>query len=207
MGVWSCLKACLGRTAAAPARVTDAVPVAPAVTVSVEESEAPERDFAAFFRVVEVVDADFLVGALFRRRFSTDSFPGSPKHFVAFYKGTDGTLLPLGYVHFEIWEGQAMGGGLVIDERAYRRAARLDREVIRAKGGVAEAMLRESFALLPSNVMAIWAYIGDPLSEKVNRRVGFLPTGEQYLRVIWRSELDVDAKAYWLKRVVEYGPF
>lgn len=207
MGVWSCLKACLRRTAPAPARVTDAVPVAPAVTVSVNESEAPARDFAAFFRVVEVVDADFLVGALFRRRFSTDSFPRSPKHFVAFYKGTDGTLLPLGYVHFEIWEGQAMGGGLVIDERLYRRMPSGDRDLIRANGGVAEALLRASIALLPDDLIGIWGYVGDKQAEKVDLRVGFRHTGRPHLMVIWRNEPDDAGKAYWIGRAEAYGPF
>ncbi len=87
-----------------PAVVESRAPVPEA-----EPMEAPARDLDALFQVVEVADADFLVGDLFRRRFGTDSFPRTPKHFVAFYRDASGGLLPLGYVHFEIWEGQAMG--------------------------------------------------------------------------------------------------
>lgn len=204
MGVWTWMKSWLARAEKTPTTQAQALAV-PAVVEALPAVAA--RDFAALFGVVEVAEADFLVGDLFRRRFATDSFPASPKHFVAFYRHEDGALLPLGYVHFEIWEGQAMGGGLVIDERAYRRVPAADREAIRARGGVAEAMLRQSFALLPADLVAIWAYIGDALSEKVNRRVGFVPTGERYVRVIWRNEPDEAGKAYWLQRVVEYGPF
>lgn len=218
MGAWTCLKNWLGGTGRVlvAAERASAKPVGEAATEAATEAamadgageaKAVLRDFSALFCVVEVGDAEFLVGDLFRRRFATDSFPATPKHFVAFYKTEDGALLALGYVHFEIWEGQAMGGGLVIDERAYRRVPAADREAIRAHGGVAEAMLRASFALLPAELVAIWAYIGDALSEKVNRRVGFLPTGERHVRVIWRNEPDAAGKARCLQRVVEYGPF
>lgn len=208
MGVWSCLKACLGRveraSVAEPAQAVEAVP---AVEVRVEARDAVTRAFSEFFRVVEVTEADFLVGALFRRRFATDSFPDSPKHFVAFYKGVDGTLLPLGYVHFEIWEGQAMGGGLVIDERLYRRMPPGDRDMIRANGGVAEALLRASIALLSDDLIGIWGYVGDKQAEKVDLRVGFRHTGRLHLMVIWRNEPDEAGKAYWIERAAAYGPF
>lgn len=214
MSAWTRLKSWLGWAARAPVAVAPAsmTPAPAAVAqhgiehVGIEHAGVA-RDFPALFCVVEVADAEFLVGDLFRRRFATDSFPASPKHFVAFYKSEDGGLLALGYVHFEIWEGQALGGGLVIDERAYRRVPAAERAAIRARGGVAEAMLRASFALLPADLVAIWAYIGDALSEKVNRRVGFLPTGERHVRVIWRNEPDAAGKARCLQRVVEYGPF
>lgn len=188
----------------APAPATPPATVSAAPTAGAEPAARP---FETIFEVVEVADADFLAGALFRRRFATNDFPATPKHFVAFHRASDGALSVLGYVHFEIWKEQALGGGLVIDERAYRRLPAADRATLRAQGGVAEAMLRQSFALLPDTLIAIWAYIGDALSEKVNRRVGFLPAGEQYIRVIWRQPLSPAEQAAWLEQVVAYGPF
>lgn len=196
-----------GETAPLPKSVAAAQPALAEATESAAEAGLAGAASVAAFRVVEVVDAEFLAGALFRRRFATTDFPQTPKHFVAFHQGSDGNLRVLGYVHYEIWQQQAMGGGLVIDERAYRQLPAADRAALRAGGGVAELMLRESFALLPASLIAIWAYIGDALSEKVNRRVGFQPTGEQYIRVIWRRPLSASEQATWLQRVIGYGPF
>lgn len=165
------------------------------------------RDFDTMFHVVEVADADFLVGTLFRRRFATNTFPSTPKHFVAFYRDMSGGLLPLGYVHHELWEGQALTGGLVIDDRLYRRVPSMDREAIRSRGGVAELLLRDSFALLPQDLIGIWGYVGNPQAEKVDLRVGFRHTSVKHVMVIWRNAPDDAVKAYWLQRIVAYGPF
>lgn len=168
---------------------------------------APERVLDEFFRVAEVCEAEFFVGDLFRRRFATDSFPGSPKHFIAFYKNHDGSFLPLGYVHYEMWNQQAMAGGLVIDDRIWRLLPVFERGLIREQGGVAELLMTRSIAQLPSQTKAVWAYIGDKLSAKVNFRVGFRPTEEQYIWVIWQQDLSQDEKQSWIEQIVEYGPF
>ncbi|WP_418647465.1 hypothetical protein ACNQFN_21045 [Thauera butanivorans] len=202
MNWWTRVGRLLPGTREEAASAVEPLPAAAAPSPAV-----PARDLDALFRVVEVADADFLVGDLFRRRFGTDSFPSTPKHFVAFYRDDAGGLLPLGYVHFEIWEAQAMGGGLVIDERLYRRVPASDRDVIRARGGVAELLLGASIALLPRDLIGIWGYVGNKQAEKVDLRVGFRHTGVPHVMVIWRNEPDDAGKAHWLQRVVEYGPF
>lgn len=181
---------------------------APAVAATSHADEpAPVRAFDDFFQVIELSDAELFAGDLFRRRFATDSFPASPKHFIAFYKAHDGSFLPLGYVHYEMWNQQAMAGGLVIDERAWRLLPAADRSLIRERGGVAELLMTLSITQLPLHTMAVWAYIGDKLSEKVNVRVGFRATNEQYIWVIWKQDLSAAEKATWIEQVVQYGPF
>lgn len=167
----------------------------------------PERNLEEFFRVVEVSDGEFFAGPLFKRRFACDSFPNTPMHFVALYQNPSGKILTLGYVHFELWEQQAMGGGMVIDERAWRLLPAAERKLIRQQGGVAEMMLRGAIDLLPDNLIGIWGYVGDPLARKVDTRVGFQPTGAEHVMVIWRNEPCENGKETWIQRVVDYGPF
>lgn len=158
--------------------------------------------------VIEVGDAEFLVGDLFRRRFNTSAFPDYPRHFVALAKTAGGELLPLGYVHHTMWNDCALCGGLVIDNRLYRRLRPATREAVRREGGVAELLLRRSFALLPDDLVAIWGYVGDKQAEQVDLRVGFRHTGARHVMVVWRrNDLSEDEKADWIRRVVELGPF
>jgi hypothetical protein len=160
------------------------------------------------FVVVEVDQAEVLVGDLFRRRFSTDSFPAQPRHFVAFAMLPDRSLVSLGYVHYKMWEGCALCGGLVIDERHYRRLPLPIRQAIHQAGGVAELLLRHTFSLLRDNTKAIWGHVGDKQSEKVCLRVGFEFTDSQYVMVVWNSPDFAQAeKNEWVKRVTALGPF
>lgn len=181
--------------------------ILPRASISDARKPLPTRALDDFFRVVELSEAEIFAGELFRRRFATDSFPLGPKHFIAFYKAHDGSFLPMGYVHYEMWNQQAMAGGLVIDERAWRLLPACERNLIRERGGVAELLMKQSIAQLPASTMAVWAYIGDRLSEKVNFRVGFRATAERYIWVIWQHELSLSEKQSWLEKVVEYGPF
>lgn len=168
----------------------------------------PARSIEQMLLVMELDAAEILVGDLFRRRFRTSSFPERPRHFVGFYRCVDGSVLPVGYVHHDTWNSNSLCGGLVIDERMYRRVPAADREVIHAAGGVAEALLRRSFALLDDDLIAIWAHVGDKQSEKVCLRVGYRHTASQYVMVIWlRDDLSEEDKGEWVRRVTEHGPF
>jgi hypothetical protein len=160
------------------------------------------------FVVVEVDQAEAFVGDLFRRRFHTNSFPDYPRHFVAFAILPDKRFITLGYVHYTMWEGSALCGGLVIDERHYRRLPLPVRKAIHQAGGVAEQLLRHTFSLLRDNTKAIWGHVGDKQSEKVCLRVGFEFTDSQYVMVVWNSpNLAQAEKKDWVERVNALGPF
>lgn len=165
------------------------------------------RSLDQMFYVAEVSNAEPLVGHLFRRRFACDFFPQTPMHFVAFYKQQSGQPIPIGYVHCEAWRRQALGGGLVIDERAWRHIPATDRRCIRQHGGVAALLLKAAISRVPSDTIGIWAYVGEPQAKKVDLEVGFEPTSHEHIMVIWRDDLDETEKAYWLEQVRSYGPF
>lgn len=171
----------------------------------------PDTDYGrlySWFSVREVEDAEPLVGALFRRRFHTDTFPAEPRHFVAFARQADGSELTLGYVHYAHWQGCELCGGLVVDERHYRRLPAAARATINAVGGIAEQLLRQSFAALPDTTKAIWGRIGDRQSELVCRRVGFVSTEAEYIFVVWRSaEFSGSDKQDLVDQVAAIGPF
>lgn len=168
--------------------------------------ESPPID--SFFLILELDDPEPIVGELFRRRFNIDSFPDEPRHFVAFAILEDDALLSLGYVHYTEWQGCALCGGLVVDDRHYRRLPLHLRQSIKASGGIAELLLRRTFEKLPDTTVAIWGYVGDSQSEKVCLRVGFEKTDKQYLLAVWRSaDLTPEEKDSWIERAYEITPF
>jgi len=172
-------------------------------------AEEPEHFKAAtvdeVLRIEEVANAEFYVGDLFRRRFRGDP-PDYPKHFVAFYKPDRSMLQAVGYVHYTSFEDSWLCGGLVIDDRLYRRMPAAHRNLIREAGGIAEKLLRDTFARL-ADAPAIWGYVGDALAEKVDLRAGFRHTTDRYVMVCWNKTLPDDEKQQRLARVVALGPF
>jgi hypothetical protein len=155
--------------------------------------------------VDEVADAEFYAGDLFRRRFRHDP-PAFPRHFVAFYREGRTRYRPVGYVHYSPFEDSFLCGGMVIDDRLYRRIPAPHRAVIKDAGGIAERMLRETFARLAA-APAIWGYVGDKQAEAVDVRAGFLHTHHPHVMVVWNHDLPEADKAARVERVIALGPF
>jgi hypothetical protein len=181
------------------------------VATKIDAMEANESEYLAassiddIIRVEEVTDAEFYVGDLFRRRFGGDP-PNYPRSFIAFYRPQRGRLEAVGFVHYLAFEDSYLCGGLVIDERRYRQMPPDHRKVIKAAGGIAEKLLRATFAKLADSP-AIWGYVGDALAEKVDLRVGFRHTEDRHIMVCWNKDLPPEEKARRLARVAALGPF
>lgn len=178
------------------------------------ENEVPELNaepivpFHTFFIVVELDDAETVVGPLFKRRFHTDSFPDNPRHYVAFTRMDDASLLSLGYVHYTLLDDIALCGGLVIDDQHYRRLPKSFRQEIVRAGGIAENLMRISFDRLPTQIRSIWGHVGDRQAEKVDLRVGFEHTGVPFLMAVWRdASLTEDERNALIERVKALTPF
>lgn len=185
-------------------------PNSPSVSPSMESpsiTAAEKLTLENFFIVTELSHAEAFVGDLFRRRFNTDSFPSTPRHFVAFAKLPDQSWLPVGYVHYTEWNDSALCGGLVIDNRLYRKLPLPMRDCLQRNGGIAHLLLQESFAMLDDNTIAIWGYVGDTQSEKVCLRVGFIKTDIKHLLVVWRKQLSQNEQQALIQRVDEITPF
>jgi hypothetical protein len=155
--------------------------------------------------VQEVAAADFFAGELFRRKFHVPP-PDFPIHFVSFYRAAPSDVRVIGYVHYSEFEDSYLCGGLVIDDRLYRRMPVAHREAIRKGGGIAEHLLRASFARL-GHAAAIWGYVGDTRAERVDARVGFRRTDHPYVMVCWMRDLSDADKSARLARVIALGAF
>ena len=185
----------------------DPVEAAP-VEANLVEADLVVENPAESLLVTEVSDAEPIVGDLFRRRFFTDSFPDTPCHYIAFIRYRDGTLCPVGYVHYTLTGQVALCGGLVIDNRQFRKLPKQFRQALHESGGIAEALLRESFQRLPESISTIWGHVGDLQSEKVCLRVGFERTREKYLLVVWRkSDLPGEERERLIDHVAAMTPF
>jgi hypothetical protein len=172
-----------------------------------EPDEAPIDAIALgdILRVEEVSDAEFYAGELFRRRFRGDP-PDFPRHFVPFYRQGRTTYRPVGYVHYTAFEDSWLCGGLVMDDRLYRRMPAPHRKLIKDAGGIAEMMLRDTFARL-AQAPAIWGYVGDKQAEVVDLRAGFRHTHHRHVMVVWNRDLPDEEKAARIERVIALGPF
>lgn len=192
-----------------------AVPASPApadtansVTAAAGSDHVPPIEARALGDILQVEEtrvADFYVGDLFRRRFRVEP-PDFPHHFVSIYRGFPAEFRTVGYVHYTRYEDNYMCGGMVIDDRAYRRMPMQHRALIREQGGIAEFMLRETFARLPPSA-AIWGYVGDKQARVVDLRAGFAPTEHPYIMVVWRQAFSDAEKAARLKKVIDFGLF
>jgi hypothetical protein len=173
---------------------------------SADGSNAPDVDSHSIVRVEEVDDARFFVNDLFRRLYNGDDAPDFPRHFVAFYTARPPDFVVLGYIHYTAFEDSWLGGGMVVDNRAYRRLPPHHRAAIKRAGGVSEIMLRYTFDLL-SDAPAIWGYVGDKRAATVDARAGGEHTDAKNVMVVWNKDLSDEEKAARLARVVAYGPF
>jgi len=159
----------------------------------------------SILRVEEVTDAEFYIGDLFRRRFGADP-PTYPRHFVGFYRPSLNIYHAVGYVHYSPFEDSFLCGGLVIDDRLYRKMPSEHRRHIKGAGGIAESMLRATFARL-TDAPAIWGYVGNKQSDVVTQRAGFVHTDHRYVMVVWNRDMPEVERKERLDRVIAIGPF
>ena len=167
----------------------------------------PATDVSAqdLLGVQEVTAPDFFVGELFRRKFHVPP-PDFPIHYVSFYRPAPSDIRVIGYVHYSEFEDSYLCGGLVIDDRLYRRMPVSHRQAIRKCGGIAEHLLKITFARL-AHAAAIWGYVGDARAERVDERVGFRRTDHPYVMVCWMREFSDADKRDRLSRVIALGAF
>lgn len=170
------------------------------------ESNAAWSAIADLVDVVERDDATAAreVGPLFRRAFG-DELPDFPRHFVLRYLG-GGPPVPLGYYHVTPWEGCYLAGGMVFDERVYRRLSPEHRARIRASGGAMEFLTRRTHAML-TDAIAVFGHVGDPRAERVDLRAGYVHTPHSHVMVCWQRSLPPAEREALVARVAALGPF
>jgi hypothetical protein len=154
--------------------------------------------------IFEVDDAKSVAGALFAKHFNA-VIPDFPRHFVRVDRARD-PRSAIGYVHHTSLGEASLAGGLVVSALAFRRFDAATAAAVRREGGLAEWIMRTSCAAI-EGADAVFAYMGDAKSIRVNLRVGFVPTAHRYLHVFWKRELPEERRRALVERVAAIGPF
>lgn len=165
--------------------------------------------FRDFLRTEEVGDAREPAGELFRRAFGHE-IPDYPRHFVLVYTpppdtGETGARV-VAYVHQTPFGDVHLGGGMCVDERAYRSFPRWLFAQVRAEGGLATLVTRDSIAMLGDSVAA-FGHVGEPRARQADLRTGYVDTGRPHLMVFWRKPLTDAEKLRIVERIAAHGPF
>ena len=155
--------------------------------------------------LLEVRDAAPLAGGLFRKHFNA-TIPAFPRHFVLVDRARGEGAPAIGYVHHTRFGDASLAGGLVVAALELRRLDEATAGAVRGEGGLAEFVMRASCASL-EGIAAVFAYMGDTKSIRVNLRVGFVPTEYKYLHVLWKDALAEDRRKGIVARVGALGAF
>lgn len=161
-------------------------------------------------RVWEVNDARVLAGDLFRRSFDGHEAPDYPRHFVLVHSpgpGAEGAApRVVAYMHHTPYEGVHLAGGMCVDAAAYRAMPKWLFEQVRAEGGLATIIARESIAMLGESPAA-FGHVGEPRARAADLRAGFVDTDRPHLMVVWRRPLPEEERRRLVDLVEALGPF
>jgi hypothetical protein len=168
-----------------------------------------ERSWRESLRTWEVKPASVVAGELFHRAFG-HPVPDYGRHFVLVHSPVPGEQPSdpsvIAYVHWLPFQDVYLGGGMCVDERAYRRMPKPLFAAVRDQGGLATIVTRESIQLL-GDAAAVFGYVGEPRARQADLRTGFSDTGRPNLMVIWRRDLPEDARTRIVDEVAALGPF
>ncbi len=142
--------------------------------------------------IVTVDNAGVFVTDLFRQAFN-ESPPRDPTHYVAFAKIGPARFEAVGYYHITECGPYGLVGGLCVDPRYRNR-------------GLGEALSRIAF-VNPGPKKALFAYLNNPVSVAIARRIGYVHTQHQYLMVRWFVALPEHEQRAMIEEAAAHGPF
>ncbi|HEY8012221.1 MAG TPA: hypothetical protein VIE67_14615 [Rudaea sp.] len=152
-----------------------------------------------FLTITEIDDADFLVGALFRRKFG-DPPPDFSRHLVALYSDADGAHHLAGYSHMRPFGDIYLSGGSCSNGETIKRMQAQEREAVQAAGGVWYLILKYAFHKYANCCDAFFGHCGDRRALDVALAAGFVKTEHEHLIVHWHKPLaDVFRRALTAK--------
>ena len=163
----------------------------------------PLRDLLT---ITEIDDADFLVGALFRRKFAARP-PDTGRHLVALYRDADGAPRLAGYSHMRAFGDVYLSGGSCSDGETIGAMAPQHRAAIQAAGGVWYLILKYAFSRYADCCDAFFGHCGDARAREVALAAGFVDAGHQHLIVHWHKPLHENIRRALVAKVHALGPF
>ena len=159
-----------------------------------------------FFTITEIDDAEFLVGALFRRKFG-DPPPDFRRHLVALYRDADGAQHVAGYSHMRPFGDVYLSGGSCSNGATLARMQAHEREAVYAAGGVWYLILKYAFRKYADSCDAFFGHCGDKRAREVALAAGFINTEVEPIIVNWHKPLAEVFRRALTAKVVALGPF
>lgn len=159
-----------------------------------------------FLTITEIDDADFLIEALFRRKFAAPP-PDVGRHLVALYRDAPGSLRLAGYSHMRPFGDVYLSGGSCSEGETIRGMAAEHRDAIQAVGGVWYLILKYAFARYADCCDAFFGHCGDRRALEVATAAGFVGAGHEHLIVNWHKPLHENIRRALVAKVHALGPF
>jgi hypothetical protein len=159
-----------------------------------------------FISVHETEDVPDVAESLFQRKYHRP-VPQFPHHVIAFHRTDDDALLPACYVHFTDCGDILLGGGACVDDRVLRRMTSVQRDAIRAAGGIYQHALQWAVRHFAPRFASIFGYCGDALAERIDRAAGFQSTSHEHLLVYWTRDIDERRRHQMIEKAHSFAPF
>lgn len=163
-------------------------------------------DVRRFLTITEIDDAEFVAGALFRRKFGSPP-PDFGRHLVAFYRDSAGALHLAGYSHMRPFGDVYLSGGSCSEGGTIRAMAPADREALYAAGGVWYLILRYAFQRFAGCCDAFFGHCGDARAREVAFQAGFEDAGHEHLIVRWHKPMHPNFRRALVAKTHALGPF
>ena len=168
-----------------------------------EDTPGNWRDY---LRTEEVLDGASAAGALFHKSFR-QRIPDYPRHFVLrYFENGTGEGRVVAYVHQTPFNEVYLGGGMCVDESAYRAFPKWLFRAVRDEGGLATIVTRDSIAMMGDSPAA-FGHVGEPRARQADLRTGYVDTGRPHIMVFWRKALPVSEQQRLIDMVEAFGPF
>jgi len=164
------------------------------------------ENIRSFFTITEIDDAEFLVGALFRRKFAHPP-PDFRRHLVALYRDADGAQHLAGYSHMRPFADVYLSGGSCSNGDAIRRMQPEELAALQAAGGVYHLVLKYAFRKYAHCCDAFFGYSSDKRALEVAFAAGFVGTEHERLFVHWHKPLSDTLRRALTAKVNALGPF
>lgn len=156
--------------------------------------------------ISEIDDADFIVGALFRRKFNAPP-PDVGRHLVALYRDGTGALRLAGYSHMRPFGEVYLSGGSCSEGETIRAMAPAHRDAIQAAGGIWYLILKYAFARYADCCDVFFGHCGDARALQVATAAGFVSAGHEHLIAHWHKPLHENIRRALVAKVHALGPF
>ncbi len=159
-----------------------------------------------FLTITEIDNADFLVAALFRRKFAAPP-PDVGRHLVALYRDGTGAFRLAGYSHMRPFGEVYLSGGSCSEGETIRAMAPEHRDAIQAAGGIWYLILKYAFARYADCCDVFFGHCGDARALKVATAAGFVSAGHEHLIAHWHKPLQENIRRALVAKVHAIGPF